>query len=97
VPEGSPQVFRPPASATHGNPPERLGYNFDGCAPETLVAHFEKMADHLASKGVEKQMILEQAIVTPSCGTGSMEVADAEKVFQTLPLVSQALRARHRS
>ncbi|MCX6926226.1 MAG: glycosyl hydrolase, partial [Verrucomicrobia bacterium] len=34
----SPQVFRPPASATRGNPPERLGYNFDGCAPETLVA-----------------------------------------------------------
>jgi hypothetical protein len=63
--------------------------------PETLVAHFEKMADHLASKGVEKQMILEQAIITPSCGTGSMEVADAEKVFQTLPAVSQALRTRH--
>ena len=31
-------MFRPPASATRGNPPERLGYNFDGCAPETLVA-----------------------------------------------------------
>ncbi|MGD0901154.1 MAG: glycosyl hydrolase, partial [Thermoguttaceae bacterium] len=38
APEGSPQVFRPPASATRGNPPERLGYNFDGCAPETLIA-----------------------------------------------------------
>ncbi len=38
VPEGSPQVFRPPASATRGSPPERLGYNFDGCAPETLLA-----------------------------------------------------------
>ena len=38
APEGSPQVFRPPASATHGDPPDRLGYNFDGCAPETLVA-----------------------------------------------------------
>jgi hypothetical protein len=38
VPEGSPQVFRPPSSAMRGNPPERLGYNFDGCAPETLVA-----------------------------------------------------------
>ena len=38
APEGSPQVFRPPASAMRGNPPERLGYNFDGCAPETLMA-----------------------------------------------------------
>ena len=32
VPEGSPQVFRPPSSAVSGNPPDRLGYNFDGCA-----------------------------------------------------------------
>jgi hypothetical protein len=38
VAEGSPQVFRPPPSATTGNPPERLGYNFDGCAPETLIS-----------------------------------------------------------
>ncbi len=36
-PEASPQVFRPPASATRGNPPERLGYNFDGCTPEVLL------------------------------------------------------------
>jgi len=36
--EGAPQVFRAPASATRGTPPDRLGYNFDGCAPETLLA-----------------------------------------------------------
>jgi hypothetical protein len=55
------------------------------------------MADNLAGKGVDKQLILEQAIITPSCGTGSMEVADAEKVFQTLRSVSQLLRAKHGS
>ena len=37
VAEGAPHVFRPPTSATRGHPPERLGYNFDGCAPETLL------------------------------------------------------------
>jgi hypothetical protein len=36
--EGAPHVFRAPASATRGNPPDRLGYNFDGIAPETLQA-----------------------------------------------------------
>ena len=36
--EGAPHVFRAPASATRGTPPDRLGYNFDGCAPETLLA-----------------------------------------------------------
>ena len=63
--------------------------------PEKLVAHFEKMADNLASKGIDKKMILEQAIITPSCGTGLLEVADGEKVFQTLRAVSQLLRAKH--
>ncbi|HTY36591.1 MAG TPA: glycosyl hydrolase [Bacteroidota bacterium] len=37
VPEGAPQVFRPPLTAVRGNPPDRLGYNFDGCAPDVLL------------------------------------------------------------
>jgi hypothetical protein len=36
VAEGAPQVFRAPASSLRGDPPDRLGYNFDGCAPETM-------------------------------------------------------------
>jgi hypothetical protein len=35
--EGAPHVFRPPKSATRGDPPDRLGYNFDGCDPEVLM------------------------------------------------------------
>ncbi len=35
--EGAPYVFRPPDSATTGNLPDHGGYNFDGCAPETLL------------------------------------------------------------
>ncbi len=38
VPEGAPQVFRPPTSARLGQPPERPGYNYDGCTPETLMS-----------------------------------------------------------
>jgi hypothetical protein len=62
---------------------------------ESLCAHYEKMAQNLAAKGIDRQLIDAQAIVTPSCGTGSMEVADAERVFQTLGEVSKALRAKH--
>lgn len=38
VPEGAPQVFRPPPSALAGRAPvpDRRGYGFDGCAPETV-------------------------------------------------------------
>ncbi len=38
TPEGAPQVFRPPTSAVRGNPPDHREYNFDACAPETLLA-----------------------------------------------------------
>lgn len=37
VAEGAPHVFRPPSSAVRGSPPDRLGYGFDGCAPEALL------------------------------------------------------------
>ena len=37
TPEGAPHVFRPPASATTGDPPDRRGYNFDGVSPEVLI------------------------------------------------------------
>ncbi|RYG63171.1 glycosyl hydrolase, partial [bacterium] len=37
VAEGAPQVFRAPKSATKNNPPERLGYSFDGCSPNVLI------------------------------------------------------------
>ena len=38
VAEGAPHVFRPPASALQGDPPDPAGAAFDGCPPETLLA-----------------------------------------------------------
>ena len=35
--EGVPSVFRPPSSALLPGFPDRKGYNFDGCAPGTLI------------------------------------------------------------
>ena len=37
APEGAPHVFRPPSSALEGTWGDRRAYNFDGCAPETLL------------------------------------------------------------
>ena len=40
---------------------------------ETLVAKFEQVADNAGGQGgVPRQLVLQQAMVTPSCGTGSM-------------------------
>ncbi len=62
---------------------------------DLLIAHFEKMVAVLASKGIDKQMILEQAIITPSCGTGSLSISDAEKVFELLGKTSEALKCKY--
>jgi hypothetical protein len=63
---------------------------------ESLVERFERGTDHLASKsGIDKEVIVRQAFVTPSCGTGSMEVADAERVFGLLGETSAALRQKY--
>jgi hypothetical protein len=64
--------------------------------PTGLVDKFEGLADNLAKKaGIDKGTIARQAFVTPSCGTGSMDRVDAERVFDILRETSAALRKRY--
>jgi hypothetical protein len=62
---------------------------------ETMETHFENVMDHLASKGIDKQLIVEQAVITPSCGTGSMDPSDAEKVFDITNQLYKAMREKY--
>jgi hypothetical protein len=63
---------------------------------DTLAPHFEKLVDNLAQKtGIDRQIIVEQAVITPSCGTGSLDIADAERVFKVLGETSMALKAKY--
>lgn len=60
---------------------------------DSLVAKFCALVEKLAKvTGLDTQLICRQAFVTPSCGTGSLPVADAELVFKTLHQVSTKLR-----
>jgi len=58
----------------------------------SLVNHFENSMDHLASRGIDKSLIVDQAILTPSCGTGTMVPADAEKVFEMTSDLSNEMK-----
>ncbi|MEE9597924.1 MAG: hypothetical protein V3V96_14215 [Acidiferrobacterales bacterium] len=62
---------------------------------DKLVNHFENLIENLAVKGFDKQHIAEQAIVTSACGTGSMEPADAENVFEMTQALSSAMQKRY--
>lgn len=64
---------------------------------ESLEVQFEKVINNLAAKGINKQLIMEQAIITPSCGTGSMEIADAEKVFEMTAALTKRMKEKYGS
>lgn len=60
---------------------------------ETLVAKFAGLVEKLAKvTGLDRELIVRQAVITPACGTGSLPVADAELVFKLLRETSEALR-----
>jgi hypothetical protein len=61
----------------------------------SLAEHLEKMMEHLASKGIDKELIVEQALITPSCGAGTMESEDALKVFEVTGALSEAMREKY--
>lgn len=62
---------------------------------ESLVAKFDAGVNNLAkATGLDRELIINQAMITPSCGTGSLPVADAELVFSMLGKVSKVLRER---
>jgi methionine synthase II (cobalamin-independent) len=62
---------------------------------ESLAARLEDIMEKLVSQGIDKQALLEQAIITPSCGTGSLKPELAEIVFKLTADLSQLLRRKY--
>ena len=62
---------------------------------ESLEIKLEEGMDNLASKGIDKNLIARQAIITPSCGTGSLAVDDAEKVFALTAELTKRMKAKY--
>jgi methionine synthase II (cobalamin-independent) len=61
-----------------------------------VVARFEKLVAHFGEQTtIDAQTVRERAFITPSCGTGSLDVADAEKVFELLGETSENLRKKY--
>jgi hypothetical protein len=64
-----------------------------GQTAQSLAAKFSAGVQNLAkATGLDSDLIVRQALITPSCGTGSLPVADAEKVFSILRQTSETLR-----
>jgi len=59
---------------------------------ESLVKKLKEVVKNLANKGIDQNLIWEQCLITPSCGTGSLAVELSEKIFHQLSAVSKLLR-----
>ena len=63
---------------------------------ESLQQKLETAIDTLAAKGIEKELICQQAIITQSCGTGAMQPDNAYKVFETTANLSKAMKQKYK-
>ncbi|MDR1472648.1 MAG: hypothetical protein LBS75_09000 [Synergistaceae bacterium] len=63
---------------------------------ESLEEILEKNMDKLSGvTGLDKSLIAEQAVLTPSCGTGSLSVAEADKVFDMLGKLTKRMKEKY--
>jgi hypothetical protein len=60
-----------------------------------LVKHYGELLDTLTAKGVDRDKLIRQSMVTSSCGTGSMAVEDAEQVFARIRETSALLQEKY--
>ena len=60
--------------------------------PESLVKKLEEQVNALAFRGINRNLLWEQCLLTPSCGTGALTVELAEEIFRKLSGVSRLLR-----
>lgn len=93
--EGAPQVFRPPSSAANGSPPDHSGYNFDGCAPETLIERAKVQDGKIVFPGGSAYQILvlpETPAMTPHLLRKIASIVrDGATVFGPPPVRSPSL------
>jgi len=63
---------------------------------ESLDKRLSEVVDNLADKGVDKNLIWQQSIITPSCGMGTMSTEGSDLVMQRLSEVAAIVQKRVR-
>jgi len=62
---------------------------------DSLVSRYETLVDLLASKGIDRTLLLRNSLITASCGTGSVPVERARRIVVETRRVSDRLKERH--
>lgn len=62
---------------------------------ENLIKKFEHAKELLVQKGIDEEQIINQSIITPSCGAGYLPLNMAEKAFKLMAEVSLELQKKY--
>ncbi|MCK4359829.1 MAG: hypothetical protein KAW92_14035, partial [Candidatus Cloacimonetes bacterium] len=63
-------------------------------SPESLYDKLIMTQKELVSKGVDRDNIINNTIITPACGVGSLSEKAADKVLELLKTVSEIYKNR---
>ncbi len=62
---------------------------------DNLFEKLESAVDYLVNKGIERRMINENSLITPSCGTGTMPLEEAVKAMVLTHDVSMKIKEKY--
>ena len=60
---------------------------------DSLVAKWLRQTEELQAIGIDRERVIAQTLITPSCGTGTVSRAQAEKVMELTSGVSEKIRS----
>ena len=63
---------------------------------ELLKEKFDMAVKYLTKKGVDEKLIIENSVITPSCGAGGLSVEMAEKAMDLTKQLSVQLKERYK-
>jgi hypothetical protein len=69
-------------------------HNVNEATTDSLLEKLESAIDSLVNKGIERRLINENSLITPSCGTGTMSIDEAEKAMMLTHDVSMKIKER---
>lgn len=62
---------------------------------DSLLVRFDSTIDELVGKGLNREMLLRQSIITPQCGLGGLAEEETLHVLDLLVGVSEAIRSKN--
>ncbi len=62
---------------------------------EEMVCVFDKAVKYLTKKGIDEKIIIENSLITPSCGAGALSESLAEKAMKLTKQLSESLKERY--